>query len=56
VNTDRLRTIYAASHPAAGLSVAMAPDPCTALPTARSTIASFRHRHPDLSPPTGLVK
>jgi integrase/recombinase XerD len=42
VSIDRLRTVHASCHPAAGLSVAMASELCTALPTARSAIASSR--------------
>jgi len=32
VSIDRLRTVHAATHPAAGLSVAMASELCTVLP------------------------
>ncbi|MGH9919836.1 MAG: tyrosine-type recombinase/integrase, partial [Nitrososphaerales archaeon] len=39
VSIDRLRTVHATCHPAAGLSVAMASELCTALPGARSAIA-----------------
>jgi integrase/recombinase XerD len=42
VSIDRLRTVHATCHPAAGLSVAMASELCTALPTARSAIASSK--------------
>jgi integrase/recombinase XerD len=39
VSIDRLRTVHADCHPAAGLSVAMASELCSALPTARAAIA-----------------
>lgn len=39
VSIDRLRTVHASCHPAAGLSVAMASELCTALPGARSAMA-----------------
>ena len=39
VSIDRLRTVHATCHPAAGLSVAMASELCTALPGARWAIA-----------------
>ena len=35
VSIERLRTVHASCHPAAGLSVAMASELCTALPGAR---------------------
>jgi integrase/recombinase XerD len=40
VSIEKLRAVHAASHPAAGLSVAMASELCTALPNARSAIAA----------------
>jgi hypothetical protein len=39
VSIERLRTVHATCHPAAGLSVAMASELCTALPGARWAIA-----------------
>jgi integrase/recombinase XerD len=39
VSIERLRTVHANCHPAAGLSVAMASELCTALPGARSAMA-----------------
>jgi integrase/recombinase XerD len=40
VSIERLRTVHATCHPAAGLSVAMASELCTALPGARSAMAT----------------
>jgi len=37
VSIDRLRTIHAQTHPAAGLNVAMASEICTLLPTQTTT-------------------
>lgn len=42
VSIERLRTVHATCHPAAGLSVAMASELCTALPGARSAMAIRR--------------
>jgi hypothetical protein len=44
VSIDRLRTVHANCHPASGLSVAMASELCTALPSARASIASGKTR------------
>jgi integrase/recombinase XerD len=49
VSIERLRTVHASCHPASGLSVAMASELCTALPTARSSIAARKTPAP---PPT----
>ena len=38
VSIERLRTVHATCHPASGLSVAMASELCTALPSARSAM------------------
>jgi integrase/recombinase XerD len=38
VSIERLRTVHATCHPAAGLSVAMASELCTALPSARAAM------------------
>lgn len=41
VSIDRLRTVHAQTHPAAGLNVAMASELCTLLPhTATNTLSS----------------
>ncbi len=42
VSIERLRAVHAASHPAAGLTVADAPELCSALPEARSRLARSR--------------
>ncbi len=40
VSIERLRTVHAACHPAAGLNVAMASELCAVLPSARASIAT----------------
>jgi len=40
VSIERLRAVHAASHPAAGLGVAMASELCTALPNARAVLTA----------------
>jgi len=40
VSIERLRTVHATCHPAAGLNVAMASELCTALPNGRSSTAT----------------
>jgi hypothetical protein len=44
VNIDRLHSIHADCHPAAGLSMAIASELCIVLSTARAALTSFKDR------------